>query len=157
VEGEEPCMPIKQEDIAEAASLLMVSSSLLHLFLTADHICVHMYLQEAHGLDTEVILACATHMLGGAEGLWLFSNGPNTKAIAFSINNGPKELIHWHFSKQINRLITFKPSGEILYTRCTIYWCSRTITYFNKVYSFFKQQYITFPLFHFFWHLMVSL
>ncbi|ELR23159.1 uncharacterized protein ACA1_342930 [Acanthamoeba castellanii str. Neff] len=47
----------------------------------------------------------------------LFSNRPNTKAIAFSINNSPKELIHWHFNKQINHLITFKPSGEILYTR----------------------------------------
>ena len=85
-----------------------------------------------------MILAHAMHVLGSAEGLWLFSNGPNTKAIAFSINNSPKELIQWRFSDWINHLITFKPSGEILYTRCTIYWCSRTITYFNEVYSFFK-------------------
>ncbi|ELR21682.1 uncharacterized protein ACA1_231390 [Acanthamoeba castellanii str. Neff] len=39
------------------------------------------------------------------------------KAIAFTINNGPKELIHWRFNEWINHLITFKPSGEILYMR----------------------------------------
>jgi hypothetical protein len=78
------------------------------------------------------------HMLSGAEGLQLYGNGPNMKAIAFSINNGPKELIQWHFSDQIDCLIMFKPSGQILYMRCTIYWCSRTLAYFNEVYSFFK-------------------
>ncbi|ELR22580.1 uncharacterized protein ACA1_348220 [Acanthamoeba castellanii str. Neff] len=41
---------------------------------------------------------------------------PNSKAVAFSIDNGPKELIQWRFSDQINRLIVFKPSGQILYT-----------------------------------------
>jgi hypothetical protein len=95
-------------------------------------------MQETHSLDAEVILACATHMLSGAEGLQLYSNGPNTKAIAFSINNSPKELIQWCFSDRIDHLIVFKPSGQILYTRCTVYWCSRTLTYFNKAYSFFK-------------------
>lgn len=95
-------------------------------------------MQEAHSLNAEVILAHPMQVLGGAEGLWLFGNGLNMKAIAFSIDNGPKELIQWHFSNQIDHLITFKPSGEILYTRCTIYWCLRTITYLNKVYSFFK-------------------
>ena len=95
-------------------------------------------MQEAHSLNAEVILAHATHMLSGTEGLQLFSNGLNTKAIAFSINDGPKELIQWRFSDQINCLIAFKPSGEILYMRCTIYWCLRMIAYFNEVYSFFK-------------------
>jgi len=52
-----------------------------------------------------------------------------------------------------NRLIAFKPSGEILYTRCTVYWCSRTIAYFNEVYSFFKRQYITLPSILFFGNL----
>jgi hypothetical protein len=56
-----------------------------------------MYMQEVHGLNTEVILAHATHILGGSEGLLLFGNGPNTKAIAFSINNSPKELINWRY------------------------------------------------------------
>jgi hypothetical protein len=28
------------------------------------------------------------------------------KGVAFSINNSPKELIHWHFSEQTNHLIT---------------------------------------------------
>lgn len=118
VEGEEPHTITVGEDIAEAASLLM----------------------EAHGLDAEVILARATHLLGSAEGLRLFGNGPNTKAVAFSIDDGPKELIHWRFSNRIDRLIAFKPSGEILYTRCTIYWCSRTIAYFDEAYSFFKRR-----------------
>ncbi|ELR14804.1 carrier superfamily protein [Acanthamoeba castellanii str. Neff] len=106
------------EAVTEAASLLM----------------------EVHGLNTEMILACTTHMLGSSEGLILFGDGPNTKALAFTINNSSKELICWHFNKHINRLITFKPSSQILYTRCTIYWCSRTITYFNKAYSFIKRQ-----------------
>jgi hypothetical protein len=100
-----------------------------------------MYMQEAHGLDAEVILACATHVLGGSEGLLLFGDGPNTKAVAFSINDSPKELINWRYSNRIDRLIAFKPSGEILYTRCTIYWCSQTITYFNEAYSFIKRRY----------------
>ena len=95
-------------------------------------------MQEAHSLDTEVILACAMHMLGGAEGLWLFGNGLNTKAVAFSIDDGLKELIQWRFSDQIDHLIMFKPSGEILYMRCTVYWCLRMIAYFNEAYSFFK-------------------
>ncbi len=89
-------------------------------------------MQEMYGLDAEVILACAMHVLGGAEGLWLFGNGLNMKAIAFSIDNGPKELIQWHFSEWIDCLIVFKPSGEILYMRCTVYWCLRMIAYFNK-------------------------
>jgi hypothetical protein len=117
-EGEEPHTPIEGEGIAEAASLLM----------------------ETHGLDAEVILARATHVLGGAEGLRLYGNGPNTKAVAFSIDDGPKELIQWRFSDRINRLIAFKPSGQILYTRCTVYWCSRTLAYFNEAYSFFKRR-----------------
>ena len=78
-------------------------------------------MQEAHGLDAEVILAHATHVLGGAEGLWLFGNGLNMKAVAFSIDNGPKELIQWCFSDWIDHLIVFKPSGKILYMRCTVY------------------------------------
>ncbi|ELR10798.1 uncharacterized protein ACA1_108560 [Acanthamoeba castellanii str. Neff] len=81
------------EVVAEAASLLM----------------------EVHGLDAEMILACAMHVLGGYKGLILFGDSPNTKALAFTINNSPKELIHWHFNKHINHLITFKPSSQILY------------------------------------------
>jgi len=77
-------------------------------------------------------------MLGGAEGLQLYGNGPNTKAVAFSIDDGPKELIQWRFSDWINRHIVFKPSGQILYMRCTVYWCLRMLAYFNEVYSFFK-------------------
>ena len=95
-------------------------------------------MQEMHGLNAEVILACATHVLSSAEGLQLYGNGLNMKAVAFSIDDGPKELIQWRFSDWIDCLIVFKPSGEILYMRCTIYWCLRTITYFNKAYSFFK-------------------
>ena len=100
---------IEGEEIMEAASLLMVLSSLLCFFLC---LIAFMYIcmQEAHGLDTEVILTCAMHMLGGAEGLQLFSNGLNMKAVAFSINDGLKELIQWRFSDWIDRLIAFKPS-----------------------------------------------
>jgi hypothetical protein len=104
---------------------------------------MYCYSQEAHGLDAEVILACTTHVLGGTKGLILFGNGLNMKAVAFSINDSPKELIHWRFNKWINRLIALKPSGEILYMRCTIYWCSRMIAYFDKVYSFISHRYVT--------------
>lgn len=97
------------------------------------------YLQEAHGLEAELILARATHVLSDAKGLRLYGDGPNTKAVAFSIGDSPKELIHWRFNKRIDRLIAFKPSSEIIYTRCTIYWCSRTISYFDEAYSFYKR------------------
>ncbi len=96
-------------------------------------------MQEAHGLDAEVILARATHVLGGSEGLVLFGDGPNTKPVAFTIDNGPKELIRWRFNDRIDRLIAFKPSGKILYTRCTVYWCSTMISYFDEAYSFYKR------------------
>ncbi len=62
-------------------------------------------MQEAHSLDAEVILACATHVLSSAEGLQLYGNGLNMKAIAFSIDNSLKELIQWHFSNWIDHLI----------------------------------------------------
>ncbi len=42
-------------------------------------------MQEMYGLDAEVILACAMHVLGGAEGLQLYGNRPNMKAVAFSL------------------------------------------------------------------------
>lgn len=43
IEGEEPHTPIEGEEIVEAASLLIVLSSLLCFFLTPDHIHVYMY------------------------------------------------------------------------------------------------------------------
>ncbi|ELR14653.1 uncharacterized protein ACA1_066940 [Acanthamoeba castellanii str. Neff] len=67
-------------------------------------------------------------------------------ALAFTINNGPKVLICWRFNKCINCLIVFKPSGQILYMRCTVYWCLRTITYFDEAYSFIKRQYPPCPI-----------
>jgi hypothetical protein len=42
-EGEELHMPIEREGIVEAASLLMVLSSLLCFFLTPDCVCLYMY------------------------------------------------------------------------------------------------------------------
>ncbi|ELR14994.1 uncharacterized protein ACA1_211380, partial [Acanthamoeba castellanii str. Neff] len=77
-------------------------------------------LMEAHGLDAEMILACAMHVLGGYEGLVLFGDGLNTKALAFTIDNGPKELICWRFNECIDHLIAFKLSGQILYMSCVV-------------------------------------
>jgi hypothetical protein len=81
------------------------------------------------------------HVLGGYEGLVLFGDGLNTKALAFTIDDSPKELICWRFNKCIDHLIMFKLSSQILYMRCTIYWCSRTITFFDEAYSFIKRWY----------------
>jgi hypothetical protein len=68
----------------------------------------------------------------------LKGDGLNTTPVAFTIDNGPKELIHWHFNDCIDCLIVFKPSGKILYMRCTVYWCLTMISYFDEVYSFYK-------------------
>jgi len=123
------------EAVAEAASLLMVPSFLCSLLVRLMLLLYVFCTQEAHGLDAEM------HVLGGYEGLVLFGDGLNTKALAFTIDDSPKELICWHFNECIDCLIAFKPSSQILYTRCTVYWCLRTITYFNKAYSFIKRWY----------------
>ncbi len=111
----------------------MVLSSLLHFFFMPD--CIHVYnmYKSQRWSDS---CTCNAHAQWHWRARWRAL--VNMKAIAFSIDDGLKELIQWCFSNQINCLIAFKPSGEILY------WCSRTIAY-----SFFKWWYITILLFCF--------
>jgi hypothetical protein len=127
-------------EMMEAACLLLVCLPIM-CFLCFTYVYFFQH-QDTNKLDHEAILARATHLLGGDKLLTLYGEGPNTKAVVYIIGNRPKELIKWVFSDITEGLLAFTPNNEILFTRCTVYHCSRMIVYYDEAYSFYHRGYI---------------